>query len=200
MLNKDILDTLKKHLADIDGTAFRSEMTRKSKLKIHKFGEDMKSANELIGALQILDITLKKIITEASKVDRELVESSELTQGVVFAIEQLIGKCSFMGMELFDATMSTEFGGEEISFSVASPMEFVLRGDFANTIAYLEDKREEIKQTLSLISQKISGDEASGAAGGVGVGAAGRARVNSEASEKFDFTQPFNPQDFLKMF
>ena len=128
--------------------------------------------------------------------DRELVESSELTQGVVFAIEQLIGKCSFMGMELFDATMSTEFGGEEISFSVASPMEFVLRGDFANTIAYLEDKREEIKQTLSLISQKISGDEASG----IGAGAAGGARVNSEASEKFDFTQPFSPQDFLKMF
>ena len=195
MLNKDILDTLKKHLADIDGTVFRSEMTRKSKLKIHKFGEDMKSANELIGALQILDITLKKIITEASKVDRELVESGELTQGVVFAIEQLIGKCSFMGMELFDATMSTEFGGEEISFSVASPMEFVTRGDFANTIAYLEDKREEIKQTLSLISQKISGDEGSG----IGAGAA-RSGLNSEASEKFDFTQPFSPQDFLKMF
>lgn len=181
MAEKDILDLFKKHLKDIDGANFETTSLRQSKMKNVKFGEDIKSANELIGALQTMDITLKKILIEAQNIDNDFEETALQYDRVCYNIGQLIEKCSFMGMGLFDVTMSTEFGGREIAFDIASPMSFVQQRDFESLREYLQDKREEIKQKLALISKRISGDIES----------------VEETNEVFD---GFDAKDFMKMF
>ncbi|WP_158654725.1 MULTISPECIES: flagellar FLiS export co-chaperone [unclassified Helicobacter] len=182
MLNKEILNTLKKHLKDIEGTDFESIGATHSKNKILKFGEDIKSANEFIGALQVLDITIRKIIAEARKIDTELLEDAVQLNCTTFNIEQLIQKCSFMGKGLFDVTMATTMGDCEIELEVASPLNFALQKDFDSLIQYLEDKREEIKQKLALISQNISNSK------------------KEDNAYHQDFSQDFKAKDFLKMF
>ncbi len=182
MLDRDVLQTLKKHLKDVDESGFQADCLKKSKLKIHQFGEDIKSANEFIGALQVLDITLKKILLEARKMDEDFLQTKQQDQAVIFKIEQYVTTCSFMGMELFDCTMSTDFGKKHMSFEISSPMEFVAQGDFASVIGYLEDKREEIKQKLCAIHAIISEDG------------------DEKPSYEQDYSQSFSPKDFLKMF
>lgn len=180
MANEDMLEMFKKHLKDIDGANFETRGIERSKMKNVKFGEDVKSANELIGALQVMDITLKKILMEAQSIDEDFEETTMQYNKVSYNIGQLVDKCSFMGMGLFDVVMSTEFGGSMISFDISSPMVFVLQKDFGSLKIYLQDKREEIKSKLSLISKRISGD-------------------NNE-EEIVDSFNSFSAKDFTKMF
>lgn len=182
MLNDEILNTLKKHLKDIDGADFGNIKTTHSKNKILKFGEDIKSANEFIGALQVLDITIKKIIAEARKIDTELLEDKIQLDCVIFNIEQWIQKCSFMGTNLFDTTISTSIGNSSIELEINSPLNFALQRDFDNLMHYLEDKREEIKQKLALISQNLSNEK------------------KEDQDYHQNFSQGFDAKDFLKMF
>lgn len=181
MLDQKVLETLKKHLKDIDGAEFNIKEARQSKVKTLKFGEDIKSANEFIGALQTLDIALKKIILEAKKAD---VQSNIQLDCITFNIQGLIENCNFMGVGLFDATMSTALGDTEVQLEVISPMSFVLQNDFDSVIQYLEDKREEIKQKLAFISQKISGDLS----------------AQDTCANEYNLSSSFDPKDFLKMF
>ncbi|CBG39622.1 flagellar FLiS export co-chaperone [Helicobacter mustelae] len=157
-MDKDFLKTLKKHLDGIEGAEFEVKNMRNSSRKNHQFGEDIKSANEFIGALQVVDIALKKILNEAKNIDGEFEETNTQYDRVSYNIEQLIEKCSFMGMALFDVNISTNFGGTEISFDIVSPMAFILQKDMESLCGYVGDKREEIKQKLSLISARLCGE------------------------------------------
>lgn len=157
MIDKDLLATLKKHIQDIDGTDF--EVPSKVGNKIVSFGEDMKSANEFIGALQVLSIALKKCINKAHLVDGA--ENLDvLKENTVLSIREIISNCSFMGNALFDASLCIELGSESVEFSISTPESFLEKYDFESIVGYFEDKQEEIKQNLALISGKISGDMA----------------------------------------
>ena len=155
MIDKDLLATLKKHIQDIDGTDF--EVPSKVGNKIVSFGEDMKSANEFIGALQVLSIALKKCINKAHLVDGA--ENLDvLKENTALFIREIISNCSFMGNALFDASLCIELGSESVEFSISTPESFLEKYDFESIVGYFEDKQEEIKQNLALISGKISGD------------------------------------------
>ena len=156
MIDKDLLATLKKHIQDIDGTDF--EVPSKVGNKIVSFGEDMKSANEFIGALQVLSIALKKCINKAHLVD-DGAENLDAQNTALF-IREIISNCSFMGNALFDASLCIELGSESVEFSISTPESFLEKYDFESIVGYFEDKQEEIKQNLALISGKISGDMA----------------------------------------
>ncbi len=54
----DILSTFQKHINE----HFDAQELVTSPSSIHKFGEDIKGANEFIGALQSASVSLKKIL------------------------------------------------------------------------------------------------------------------------------------------
>ena len=156
MLDETLLKTLKKHLQNIDGATSDLKEPLMQKSKILSFGEDMKSANEFIGALQIISITLKKAINIAKKSDTPHEIRLQIQEQLCLEIKELTEKCSFMGNSLFDATLLTSLGQNHFEFEINTPNSFLEEYDFENIIIYFEDKQDEIKQKLSLISNKIS--------------------------------------------
>lgn len=158
MINKDLLETLKKHIQDIDGAGF--EISSEVNQKISKFGEDIKNTNEFIGALQIVSVTLKKCIDRARLIEGEFQGQSqeEKNEYASLKIREMMSKCSFMGTALFDATFGIEFDGRWLEFSISTPESFLVNYDFESVIAYFEDKQEEIKENLALISGKFTAE------------------------------------------
>ncbi len=156
MIDKDLLATLKKHIQDIDGTDFK--VPSKIGNRIVSFGEDMKSANEFIGALQVLSIALKKCINKILLIEDSMQNMSTLKESTVLYIREIITNCSFMGNALFDANFCIKLDSDSLEFSISTPESFLKEYDFESIMAYFEDKQEEIKQKLALISGKISGD------------------------------------------
>ncbi|MDO7252848.1 flagellar FLiS export co-chaperone [Helicobacter cappadocius] len=189
MFDKDLLATFKKHLEGIDDSCRVnvSESCFNKERKIHKFGEDMKSANEFIGALQILDNALAKLIVQIQivLVDDHFKDSDfKSLEGIVLKeINEIVQKCSFMGTLLFGSTLSVFSGKEEIIVEVFNPLDFFDNGGYENVCAYLEDKRAELDNCLKLVSAKISGQQIFG----------------SDSSDAVSYDN-FNAKDFLKMF
>lgn len=176
MMNADILETFKKHL----GKAGEIENTQQTRTyfhsldktsKIKQFGEDMKSANEFIGAIQMLDFIIKKLIEQAqgmSIVDKmkgmgvEEVRDCDFEVFKTIVLKELLEtmeKCVFMGTNLFDATLCMHWKSEEFSIEVPNPMPLFENEQYKDFILYLEDKSLELRQCLTLISAKISSQD-----------------------------------------
>lgn len=189
MFDKDLLATFKKHLDGIDDSqkmAVEVDTLNKGS-KIHKFGEDMKSANEFIGALQILDNALKKILIQIQVIliDDDLKDENfkSLESLVSKEINEIVEKCSFMGTELFGSTLSVFGGNEEICIEILNPLDFFDNGGYENMAAYAEDKRSDVACCLKMVSAKISGQQI----------------FESDVSNSSKYDN-FNAKDFLKMF
>ncbi|PAF44518.1 flagellar FLiS export co-chaperone [Helicobacter sp. 11S02596-1] len=194
MLEKDMLATFKKHLGGMDSPQPQDIQTQgitespfgKSK-KIKKFGEDIKSANEFIGAAQILDIACAKLIAQSQRMlgDNEIngADLEPLERIVSSEMHQIIEKCSFMGTELFDATLSVMVDSKNIEIEVSNPLPLVQNAGYEGVIAYLEDKRADLKNALALVSTKIFDQKIFGSQ-----------TIENPAYESF------NAKDFLKMF
>ncbi|PAF50635.1 flagellar FLiS export co-chaperone [Helicobacter sp. 13S00477-4] len=188
MFDKDILATFKKHLEGIDkidNQDIRGDCLNKTR-KIQKFGEDIKSANEFIGALQIIDIALHKIILQAQKI---LLEDEpkdptfkNLESIVLKEINEIIDKCSFMGMELFNTTLSIQIDSKSIDIEVPNPTPLIQKEGYSSFINYLEDKKLEVQNTLILVSKGISDQ-----------------KIFEPEVSKTSYDN-FNTKDFLKMF
>ncbi|PAF54362.1 hypothetical protein BKH42_00130 [Helicobacter sp. 13S00482-2] len=188
MVDKDLLDTFKKHLNGIDdshklnlsGNCFNKER------KIHKFGEDMKSANEFIGALQILDNALSKLLVQIQVIliDDEFKDGDfKSLEGIVFKeISEIVEKCSFMGTPLFGNTLSIFVDTQEIVIEIFNPLDFLENGGYENVCSYLEDKKAEIADCLKLVALKASGQQI----------------FDSDLSSTSSYDN-FDAKDFLKM-
>lgn len=148
----DILSTFQKHI----GAHFDGDMGVQSKASIHRFSEDMKGANEFIGALQTASSTLRKILKLAQSVDSA--SEAPLIAKARGDIARLVEEAAFMGVKLFDSTLSTRMGGVEYTLSLDSPLPLLESHStpFSALISYVEEKALEANQTLLTLSEALS--------------------------------------------
>lgn len=186
MQNKanEIIETFKKHikeqgiepqslaknaLSNIE--AIQSAKTHSpfvAQRKIRNFGEDIKSANELTGAFQTLQITFKKLLSladELEELDNAAKSNDEATQKksqILAQIKERVQMAIFMGEGLFDTDLSAKIGDKKILLENPSPMP-LLQNDSAkstkNFQTYIKEKLLEINEALSHLSKAISNAE-----------------------------------------
>lgn len=174
----NIIDTFKKHikeqgiepdmlaqnaLSNIQAIKSNAKLPFLAERKIRNFGEDIKSANELTGALQTLQIAFKKLLLFTDEISQD---SSNQARGQVYEqIKDRISSTTFMGDGLFDTVLSVKIGGKEILLENPSPMPLLESSkasgeseyvDFENFKDYVSEKLLEINETLSLLSEAIS--------------------------------------------
>lgn len=153
MQQKDILETFKKYVGEF-GLDQKIQIPLYKSQRIQDFGEDIKSANELTGALQILKNTCKKILESANALGNDEIQD----QLTIYQIQEQIAQCKFMGNELFDSTLSAKVGARKIELENPSPMPLLDRGDFSGFVGYMQDKMTEITQSLSALAEAIAGE------------------------------------------
>lgn len=129
--------------------------------KIRNFGEDIKSANELTGALQTLQIAFRKLLSFANEISQDSL--SQAKEQAYKQITDTIASCRFMGEGLFDTALSAKIGGKEILLENPSPMPLLDKAhnecdyaDFGNFKDYVGEKLLEINETLAHLSEAIS--------------------------------------------
>lgn len=140
------LEILKKHLGNVEG---------KSEFATKELCAQIDDANDFIGALQVLDIALKKI--EHNLKERTLA-SLEQQQNLDAQNSTIIENASFIGAALFDTKFSTRVGSECFSFEIQNPFLVLEQAGFEGVLAYVEDKREEISTLLDKLGDVIAMD------------------------------------------
>ncbi|TEY03895.1 flagellar FLiS export co-chaperone [Campylobacter sp. US33a] len=111
-------------------------------------------ANDFIGALQVLDLALRKIHTSISTYDTNLDESQKGTLDA--NISQFIQNCSFMGTALFDNAFNVYVGQKLFEFEISNPLLILQKYGYEGVLAYVEDKREELKGILGELASIIA--------------------------------------------
>ncbi len=124
----------------------------------HKsFGEDSKGLNEFIGALQITNIALGKILKEIESCELEDCVSKEeldsLQSSACVRIDEIIQNTKFMGTPLFDTPLSAKVGGSMKGITFENPL--ALSHDFSAMKGFLEDKRAESNDLLLALSEAL---------------------------------------------
>ncbi|TQR32360.1 hypothetical protein DMB92_04480 [Campylobacter sp. MIT 99-7217] len=142
------LEIFKKHLGEVEG---------KSEFKAKQFCSQISDANDFIGALQILDLNLKKVLKNLNEhlASADLVDENQKRMLDVQA-SQLIQTCSFMGENLYDSSFKVSVGNESFSFEIQNPLLVLEHDDFSGVISYIEDKREEIASLLVNLATAIT--------------------------------------------
>lgn len=141
---KNELEVLKQHLGQVQGVR---------EFKAKQICSQINDANDFIGALQVLDLTLKKIYTH---INERMENNDGVQKRTLDAISvQLINNCSFMGTALFDNAFSVYVGEKLFEFEIANPLLVLENGGYEGVLAYVEDKRDEIKAHLSELSGAI---------------------------------------------
>ncbi|MCH5313182.1 MAG: hypothetical protein J1E28_02105 [Helicobacter sp.] len=157
---QDMLSTFQKHI----GVHFETPRESYTAVAIHKFGEDIKGANEFIGALQSASSALKKILKIAQNT------SVQDIQNIKASMQEIIENASFMGVGLFDTRLDTSLNGITYTLSVESPLSLcVLKSaesldaessfvevDMSAVVAYVEEKMQEISQMLMTLSDALT--------------------------------------------
>lgn len=143
---KSDLDIFKKHLGEIQGV---------NEFKANQICSQINDANDFIGALQILDLTLKKI--EKSITERLDEQNDDMQKRTLDATaSQLIQNCSFMGTALFGNIFNVYVGKKLFEFEIANPLLILQTSNYEGVLAYIQDKRDEIKIILSELSTAIT--------------------------------------------
>ena len=124
----------------------------------HKnFGEDSKGLNEFIGALQMANIALGKIIKEIESCELEDCVSKEelgrLQSSACVRIEEIIQNAKFMGTPLFDTPLSAKVSGALKGITFENPL--ALSQDFSAMKGFIEDKRAESNDLLLELSEAL---------------------------------------------
>ncbi|MDD6055480.1 MAG: flagellar FLiS export co-chaperone [Helicobacteraceae bacterium] len=107
-------------------------------LEIRKFSDGVKGANEMIGAMQIADITLNALSNQRQN-------SSDLS-----ALDNTAKAAQFKGEGLFGRELSLSLAGESVSLSLPLPSQ--ISGDLGESLA---NKHEEILDKMGQISGLI---------------------------------------------
>ena len=122
-----------------------------------RFGEDSKGLNEFIGALQITNISLTKILKEIESCELEDCVSAEelqtLQNNACVRIEEIIQNTKFMGTPLFDTPLSAKVNGSMKDICFDNPL--ALSQDFSAMKGFIEDKRTESNDLLLELSEAL---------------------------------------------
>lgn len=189
MQNKDILSTLQKHIGVIEDMPKHTKPY--SSIHIHKFSEDMKGANEFIGALQSASIVLKKILKLAKSVDLQS-EPIQIAQ-TKSTIQELITHASFMDLPLFDSNLSATLNGTTYGLIIDNPMPLCAGVDSINAINnlidYIEEKILELNEMLKSFSEALTEPIAPG-------------NSTNKSNSQYDLNDfdEFKPEHFAQMF
>lgn len=141
------LNILKKHLGDVsDVSAFEAK----------QICSQINDANDFIGALQVLDINLKKIHKNISErvSDENLDDIQKRTLDA--NTSQLIQNCAFMGAALYDNIFKVYVGKQLFEFEISNPLLVLEKSNYEGVLAYIEDKREEISGILVDLATAIT--------------------------------------------
>lgn len=144
---KNELDVFKKHLGEVQGM---------SEFKANQLCSQINDANDFIGALQVLDIALKKIHKNIR--DRSLdLTLDDMQKRVLDAnVAQLVQNCSFMGTALFGNIFNVYLGQKLFEFEISNPLFVLEKSGYEGVSAYVEDKREELKNILAELASAIA--------------------------------------------
>lgn len=147
-MNQEI-DVLRRHLGEVEGM---------SAFKAKQLCSEINDANDFIGALQILDLNLKKI---RDHVDQRLNDENlnDVQKTALDAsVSKLIQNCSFAGTTLFDSAFKVRMGQKLFEFEIVSPLLVLEKSSYEGVLAYVEDKREEIAALLIDLATAITLD------------------------------------------
>ncbi|EHR2531695.1 hypothetical protein QWN50_000106 [Campylobacter coli] len=143
---KSDLEIFKKHLGEIQGV---------NEFKANQICSQINDANDFIGALQVLDMSLKKI--EKSILERIDENSDDMQKRTLDATaSQLIQNCSFMGTALFGNIFNVYVGQKLFEFEISNPLLVLEKAGYEGVLAYIQDKRDEIKDILCKLSSAIT--------------------------------------------
>ncbi|WP_394909088.1 flagellar FLiS export co-chaperone [uncultured Helicobacter sp.] len=142
----------------IDLASFTSQQHINTTSNPHKnFGEDSKGLNEFIGALQITNIALTKILKEIESCELEDCVSKEelevLQKSACIRIDEIIQNTKFMGISLFDTPLSAKVSGSIKGICFENPL--ALSHDFVAMKGFVEDKRAESNDLLLALSEAL---------------------------------------------
>ena len=163
---QNIIAMMQKHQKDIEKQFSQDSNTQ----SIHKFSEDMKGANEFIGALQTANVACRKILKLAKDLGANSL--SQDSQDLQDIIENTA----------FNTQLSTTLNATSYIFCIDNPMP-LLQAD-SNTqalIAYIEEKSQEITQMLLTLSDALI-----------------ESSTPSTSSENYNFNE-FNAKAFSQM-
>ncbi|AJC83995.1 hypothetical protein I9T54_06470 [Campylobacter peloridis] len=170
----DKLEILQKHLgavgANVDGASLKHQT--------QKFSEDITDANDFVGALQILDSSLKKISKLLEDKNYEDVQDKVL---IASESVKIVDNCSFLGNALFDNNYNVSVGSKHFVFEIHNPLRILENSDYKGMKAYIEDKRDEIASMLSELAVAIASYSPSQSFG----------NTNFDGMNDFDFTKLF---------
>lgn len=130
-MSENILSVFEKHIGKQQNLAQNTKVIK-----------TIKDTNSIIGALQTIDLALKKCLNS--------LEQPKL-------IEEIVSKCSFMGEALFGVEISIPLIGE--SFYIEKPQDLLQCNSSEDVGHFLADKREEIKGLLQCIFESLNQED-----------------------------------------
>ncbi|MBK1971359.1 hypothetical protein JG677_00390 [Campylobacter sp. TTU-622] len=143
----DGLNTLKKHLGEV------KEMSR---FEAKRICSQINDANDFIGALQVLDLTLKKVSQNINQ-RLELNHLDDIQKRTLDAnVASLIQNCSFMSVTLFGNIFNVYAGEQLFEFEITNPLLMLENNGYEGILSYIEDKRDEIKTILAQLASIIA--------------------------------------------
>ena len=110
-------------------------------LKLRKFTDGVKGANEMIGAMQIADITLNALGNQLKTGNSDIANLDSTAKATQFKNDSLFGR-----------ELSVSLSGESVSISLPFPSKLAENGDLAQA---LSQKHDEISSKLGKISELI---------------------------------------------
>ena len=142
------LQILQKHLGNFEGVG---EFATK------QLCAQISDANDFIGALQVLDISLKKLENNLKERCNAAL-SPEQAASFDSQNAAIIANALFMGAGLFGTHFSTRIGSQEFSFEIQEPFAMLENAGFDGVLAYITDKREQISALFDELDGAISQD------------------------------------------
>lgn len=116
----------------------------KEALEIRKFSDGIKGANEMIGAMQIADITLNALSAKA--------KDMEINTTNLDALDSVAKAAQFKNEPLFGKELTLNLAGENVSLSLPLPSQINKEDSLVES---LSQKHNEIGEKMSKISSLI---------------------------------------------
>ena len=141
----DEFQILKKHLGDFEGVG---------EFQARQFCAQISDANDFIGALQVLDVALKKLENSL----KETLNCAQSAENACFKMQDIVKNALFMGESLFDAHLSTRIGSQNFAFEMHNPLSMLENADFKGVLDDVKDKRGEISALFDELDSALEQD------------------------------------------
>ncbi|WP_039872740.1 flagellar FLiS export co-chaperone, partial [Helicobacter canadensis] len=111
---------------------------------IRKFSDGIKGANEMIGAMQIADITLNALSTQA--------KDMEINADNLNSLDSIAKTAQFKNESLFGKELTLNLAGENVSLSLPLPSQISNENSLVENFS---QKHNEINEKMTKISSLI---------------------------------------------